>query len=88
MEKFDGFDVIDSLLKFEDQPMLANFMFLIKAPASSKNHRHPSIPPGNPYRAILRRDYPEPLIALLAFILGIWLWDHYFGKIAGLCAWH
>jgi membrane protease YdiL (CAAX protease family) len=40
-------------------------------------------PPGNPYRAILRRDYPEPLIALLAFILGIWLWDHYFGKAAG-----
>lgn len=38
---------------------------------------------GNPYRAILRREYPEPLIALLAFILGIWLWDHYFGKPAG-----
>ncbi len=34
---------------------------------------------GNPYRAVLRRDYPEPFIALLAFILGIWLWDHYFG---------
>lgn len=40
-------------------------------------------PLGNPYRAILRRDYPEPLIALLAFILGIWLWDHYFGKTEG-----
>jgi membrane protease YdiL (CAAX protease family) len=38
---------------------------------------------GNPYRAILRREYPEPLIALLAFILGIWLWDHYFGKPVG-----
>lgn len=38
---------------------------------------------GNPYRAVLRRDYPEPLIALLAFILGIWLWDHYFGKQEG-----
>ena len=37
----------------------------------------------NPYRAILRREYPEPLIALLAFILGIWLWDQYFGKIQG-----
>ena len=32
---------------------------------------------------ILRREYPEPLIALLAFILGIWVWDHYFGKSAG-----
>jgi membrane protease YdiL (CAAX protease family) len=38
---------------------------------------------GNPYRAILRRDYPEPLIALLAFLLGIWLWDQYFGKVQG-----
>lgn len=34
--------------------------------------------PRNPYRTILRRDYPEPFIALLAFVLGIWLWDHYF----------
>ena len=41
------------------------------------------IPARNPYRAILRRDYPEPFIALLAFVLGIWLWDHYFGKPEG-----
>lgn len=41
------------------------------------------IPARNPYRAILRRDYPEPLVALLAFVLGIWLWDHYFGKPEG-----
>lgn len=31
----------------------------------------------------MRREYPEPFIALLAFILGIWLWDHYFGKVEG-----
>lgn len=31
----------------------------------------------------MRRDIPEPLIALLCFVLGIWLWDHYFGKDAG-----
>jgi len=37
----------------------------------------------NPYRAILKRDYPEPFIALLAFLLGIWMWDHYFGKPVG-----
>ncbi|MFD2255540.1 CPBP family intramembrane glutamic endopeptidase [Luteolibacter algae] len=37
----------------------------------------------NPYRAILRREIPEPLIALLCFVLGIWLWDHYFGETAG-----
>jgi membrane protease YdiL (CAAX protease family) len=41
------------------------------------------LPARNPYRTILRRDYPEPLIALLAFILGIWLWDHYFGEPEG-----
>jgi len=41
------------------------------------------IPLRNPYRALLSREYPEPLIALLTFILGIWLWDHYFGKSAG-----
>ena len=66
----------------EDQPALANpdnseSLRLIKNPAAD------SIQPGNPYRAILRRDYPEPLIALLAFILGIWLWDHYFGEDEG-----
>lgn len=37
----------------------------------------------NPYRAILRREIPEPLIALLCFVLGIWLWDHYFGETRG-----
>ncbi len=42
-----------------------------------------SIQTGNPYRAVLRREYPEPLIALLSFILGIWLWDHYFGEKQG-----
>jgi membrane protease YdiL (CAAX protease family) len=41
------------------------------------------IPSRNPYRAILRRDFPEPFIALLAFVMGIWLWDHYFGKSEG-----
>jgi membrane protease YdiL (CAAX protease family) len=41
------------------------------------------MPGSNPYRATLRRDIPEPLVALLCFILGIWLWDHYFGKDAG-----
>ena len=45
-----------------------------------RNNATTAIPARNPYRETLRRDYPEPLIALLAFILGIWLWDHYFGK--------
>lgn len=31
----------------------------------------------------MRREIPEPLIALLCFILGIWMWDHYFAKDAG-----
>jgi membrane protease YdiL (CAAX protease family) len=41
------------------------------------------ITPPNQYRAILRRDIPEPLIALLCFILGIWMWDSYFGETSG-----
>jgi len=53
------------LAKADESPPIAK-------PASS-----PAPAPPNPYRAILRREYPEPLIALLAFILGIWLWDHY-----------
>jgi len=46
---------------------------------------HPTmpVPPVNPYRQILARKFPEPFIALLAFVLGVWLWDHYFGKDAG-----
>ncbi len=33
--------------------------------------------PANPYRRVLRKNFPEPVIALLAFVLGIWMWDHY-----------
>lgn len=54
-----------------------------KLPTIIKNASSSTLPARNPYREILRRDYPEPLIALLAFILGIWLWDHYCGKPAG-----
>jgi membrane protease YdiL (CAAX protease family) len=32
----------------------------------------------NPYRTILRKSLPEPVIALMAFILGIWMWNRYF----------
>lgn len=46
---------------------------------TEKNHTNFS----NPYRAILKREIPEPLIALLCFLLGIWMWDHYFGETAG-----
>lgn len=37
----------------------------------------------NPYRQILGRRFPEPFIAMLAFLLGVWLWGHYFGKKEG-----
>jgi membrane protease YdiL (CAAX protease family) len=57
-------------------------IFYKRCPLIKKLSIHPKSPE-NPYRTLLRRDYPEPLIALLAFILGIWLWDHYFGKPAG-----
>ena len=33
----------------------------------------------NPYRQILRRHVPEPLLALLLFVMGVWLWNNHFG---------
>ena len=67
----------------ENQAKLAKPAEIGKLPAPLKIQPPSTIPPRNPYRAILRREYPEPFIALLAFILGIWLWDHYFGKSQG-----
>ncbi|MCW1921995.1 CPBP family intramembrane metalloprotease [Luteolibacter arcticus] len=37
----------------------------------------------NPYRSILRRHMPEPLLALLIFVMGVWLWDNHFGPKYG-----
>lgn len=37
----------------------------------------------NPYRQILRRHVPEPLLALLIFVMGVWLWDNHFGAAEG-----
>lgn len=64
--------------KYDNQAKLAFFWKIPILPPISANFHHP-----NPYRAILRREIPEPLIALLCFILGIWMWDHYFGETAG-----
>lgn len=33
----------------------------------------------NPYRVLVRRRFSEPLLALLFFILGLWLWDNHMG---------
>jgi hypothetical protein len=38
---------------------------------------------GNPYRAILRRDYPWLLNALMILVLGIWMYKHYFTEPIG-----
>jgi membrane protease YdiL (CAAX protease family) len=40
-------------------------------------------PAKNPYRQILRRRVPEPVLALLLFLMGVWLWDNHFGEEAG-----
>jgi membrane protease YdiL (CAAX protease family) len=37
----------------------------------------------NPYRLILRRRVPEPFLALLLFLMGVWLWDNHFGEEMG-----
>lgn len=42
----------------------------IAAPALTK--------PDNPYRQILRRSVPEPVLALLMFFMGVYLWMNHF----------
>ena len=37
----------------------------------------------NPYRQILRRHFPEPVLALLIFLMGVWLWDNHLGPVSG-----
>jgi membrane protease YdiL (CAAX protease family) len=74
---------IDCFGSGENQPKLANLAEIGKLRPAINHARTSAIPPRNPYLTILRRDYPEPFIALLAFVLGIWLWDHYFGKPGG-----
>jgi membrane protease YdiL (CAAX protease family) len=39
-------------------------------------------PPDNPYRQLARRRFPEPLLLLLLFLLGVWLWDNHLGAPA------
>ncbi|BCX47388.1 hypothetical protein HAHE_12960 [Haloferula helveola] len=38
-------------------------------------------PATNPYRQLLRRRFPEPLVLLLIFLVGVYLWDNHFGKV-------
>ena len=39
--------------------------------------------PANPYRQILRRSFPEPVLALLMFFTGVWLWMNHFPEEEG-----
>ncbi len=34
----------------------------------------------NPYRKLRRRRFSEPLLLLLIFLLGVWLWDNHLGR--------
>ena len=34
----------------------------------------------NPYRKLRRRRFSEPLLLLLLFVLGVWLWDNHLGR--------
>jgi membrane protease YdiL (CAAX protease family) len=47
----------------------------IAAPALTK--------PDNPYRQILRRSVPEPVLALLMFFMGVYLWMNHFPEQEG-----
>ncbi|MEM9237327.1 MAG: CPBP family intramembrane glutamic endopeptidase [Verrucomicrobiota bacterium] len=37
----------------------------------------------NPYRQLVRRRFSEPLLLLLIFVFGVWMWDNYTGNPAG-----
>jgi len=37
----------------------------------------------NPYLQLRRRKFSEPLLLVLIFLLGVWLWDNHLGKPAG-----
>lgn len=39
---------------------------------------HPAPKADNPYRQILRRSVPEPVLALLMFFMGVYLWMNHF----------
>jgi membrane protease YdiL (CAAX protease family) len=60
--------------------MLANFqkIRMLRGIEASEPARSP-----NPYRQILRRHVPEPLLALLIFVMGVWLWDNHVGATEG-----
>ena len=43
---------------------------------------HPATHSPNPYRQLARRRFSEPLLLLLIFVFGVWLWDSHFGGTA------
>jgi len=53
--------------------------FFEKRPTFRGIDSHAPKPATNPYRQILRRHVPEPLLALLMFVMGVWLWNNHFG---------
>lgn len=53
--------------------------FSKKLPTFRGIDSHAPEPAANPYRQILRRHVPEPLLALLVFVMGVWLWNNHFG---------
>lgn len=40
-------------------------------------------PADNPYRKLSRRRFSEPLLLLLLFLFGVWLWDNHLGQPRG-----
>jgi membrane protease YdiL (CAAX protease family) len=54
-----------------------------KVPQVPRIDSHAPTPQANPYRQILRRHVPEPVLALLLFLMGVWLWENHFGEAIG-----
>jgi membrane protease YdiL (CAAX protease family) len=54
-----------------------------KLPQFQRIDSHVPKQDANPYRQILRRHVPEPVLALLLFLMGVWLWENHFGEAIG-----
>lgn len=67
-----------NLVPFDIPPKLAESPLSGKClPIQSTN------PSPNPYRQLVQRRFSEPLLVLLIFVFGVWMWDNHLGKPAG-----
>ena len=62
---------------FDNPPKLAEARETRKSPRIQAPNPSP-----NPYRQLVKRRFSEPLLLLLIFVFGVWLWDNHLGHPA------